>query len=168
MQPDDAAPAMRLKFDREPERVTVADDAPRPDWIFATQIIKATADVPRGRAPGPDSWTRELLLTSFTKQTMPLWELAVNGLARCDLHPTILQMFRASRLAAWRKKGSTSAPGAAPGARVIGMTSHVTKVAWKIVLAQHLRSRHFPPWLASFCKAPSRNQNHYQRQQPLA
>jgi hypothetical protein len=30
------------------------------------RITKATVDVPRGHAPGSDSWTRELRHTSFT------------------------------------------------------------------------------------------------------
>ena len=119
----------------------------KPNWINREVIIKIAATrLARAAAPGPDGWTRELLLASFCKPTLALFESMVNAIASDNVPPFAAALLRSARLAAWAKReGSTDQ-------RVVGMTSTVTKVVWKILTAQHLATHNVARNIATFSK----------------
>ena len=97
-----------------------------PDWIRADQITTVVATrLARAAAPGTDGWTRELLMVSFCKPVLPVFETLINGLARNTLRPKAAALLRSARIAAWARPGKDH--------RIIGMTSAITKTAWKLL-----------------------------------
>ena len=108
----------------------------KPSSYFPTshKVINVVArQIARVAAPGLDGWTRELMLSSFCRATSLAWESVIKmllegGFTRED------SLLRDARIAMWRKAPNVRR------ARIIGMTSCVTKVAWRIACTLHLRA----------------------------
>jgi hypothetical protein len=115
----------------------------RPAWIKAETIMAAVAHMPRVVAPGPCGWTRETLLASFCRPTVPVFERIINALATDTLHPHLAALMRAVRIAAWSKPES-------PDFRIVGMSSTLTKATWRILSHRHLASTNMGPNQALF------------------
>ena len=114
-------------FDTAPQLKT-----PRDEYATASKVILVVArQISRLAAPGLDGWTRELLLSSFCKPSAVKWEHVFKMMLDGEFTKDD-SVLRDARIAMWRK-----APGVNK-ARVIGMTSCLTKVAWRIACARHL------------------------------
>lgn len=121
------------------------DPGPETPWLHWTTFVAVTAKSPRARAPGPDRWTRELLLSSVEKASTinTTFETLVNAIARGSAPEPMMQLARAACLAAWRKPTGT-------GHRVVGMTSAITKNIWRMLTAVHLRKHRLHQCIATF------------------
>jgi hypothetical protein len=72
--PDEAHPAAAKRFRAAPEMPKEQLPCALPKWIHGAQILAAVATMARVASPGVDGWTRELLLASFCKPTIPAFE----------------------------------------------------------------------------------------------
>jgi ribonuclease HI len=101
--------------------------------LIAT-IVKR--DLAHAASPGPDGWTRELLLASFSAASKDAFAAIVNGWLgeKSILPPVVDALARASAVVAWKKP-------AANGLRVVGMTGALAKAAWKIAIATYFSPR---------------------------
>ena len=141
--PEEAAPSLARKFAPRPgpEIAAPTTTAP-PDWIHIDSLRTLAARLARAAAPGADGWTRETVLASLHPHLAPAWEFLVNAIARAQVPAgPLATLIRGGRLAAWPKTG---------GHRIVGMTSAVTKTAWKACIAQHLRCRAMHPCVATY------------------
>ena len=119
----------------------------RPEWIGRGIIMKVTGtQLARAASPGPDGWTREILIASFCKPTLGLFEILINNIAQNNVPTYVAELLRSARLAAWKKHADTS------DHRVIGMTSTIMKLTWKILTAQHLSAHNVAGNIATYTK----------------
>ena len=110
---------------------TELDDVGRPKWVSIETLVHVCAKrLARLSAPGPDGWTRELFLSSVCKGTATAIAVLMNAILSGEMQmahdPT-----RAARAAMWRKSEN--------GVRLVGLTSCISKIAWRAALIQHLR-----------------------------
>jgi chemotaxis protein histidine kinase CheA len=117
--------------------------------LIAT-IVKR--DLAHAASPGPDGWTRELLLASFSAASKDAFAAIVNGWLgeKSILPPVVDALARASAVVAWKKP-------AANGLRVVGMTGALAKAAWKIAIATYFSTRAPPRNNAAFAPAGAAN-----------
>ena len=106
----------------------------------------AATRLARAASPGNDGWTRELLVASFCKPTVALFESMVNSLAINEAPPAMMSLMRSAKIAAWRKSAANW------DQRVVGMSSAIAKVVWKILTAQHLSFHNLTRNIATFSK----------------
>jgi hypothetical protein len=131
-----AAAHIGSKLSGDPPTLSL-EHAKLPVWANAQAVAAVVArDLSRLAAPGPDGWTRELLLGSFDAGTSAAFEGVVNAIMRGSPAGEVAMILRAAHVAMWGK--------ASGGARVIGMTSVFTKTAWKLAAAWHRRSHRMP------------------------
>jgi len=135
------------RFTATSEPIPGTEPCKKPAWINREVIIKVVATrLARAAAPGCDGWTRELLIASFCKPSLALFESLINSIANNDAPPFAADLLRSARIAAWRKDPK------AWDQRVIGMTSAITKIAWKILTAQHLSNHNVARNIATYTK----------------
>lgn len=122
-----------------PASAMSTEGVPLPAWANTSVILAVVGrDLARLAAPGVDGWTRELLLPSVDRGNATAFEGIINAIVRNQLagfDSSLRDVLRGARLAMWAKE---------KGARVIGMTSVITKAAWKIAISWHLKT-HNPP-----------------------
>ncbi len=91
-------------------------------------------DVAKAAAPGPDTWTRETLLASFTPDTREVWAYIVNRIVAgrpATAEEAVLA--KSCRVAGWKKENGSL--------RTIGITNTLAKLAWKVCLGAFLPTR---------------------------
>lgn len=105
-------------------------DVQKPKFVqIETIMTYAGKGLSRLASPGADGWTRELFLASMCRGTTSAFEQIVNALMQGEtLGPA--DPSRAARCCMWKKPDSDKF-------RIIGMTSMLAKLAWKIVIAKH-------------------------------
>jgi hypothetical protein len=146
-KPEEVRAEMLAKTVRPPEPFDEDMEWKKPEWIHFETVLKAVATrSARAAAPGWDGWTRELILASASKTTVPLLELAVNAIARDEVPSQFADCLRACKVVAWAK------PQQAGKFRIVGMTSAIVKVVWRVVAAQHFLQRKLAPCQATFAK----------------
>ena len=107
----------------------------KPAWLSCSLILAtAASSLARLAAPGHDGWTRELLLASICSSNAAAFELLVNTIARGEpILPTNshIDPTKSARIAMWCKD-----PAQPKGkVRIVGMTSTVSKLTWRALLA---------------------------------
>lgn len=112
--------------------------ASTPLWHNINSILSVIgSSLSRLAAPSLDGWTRELLLPSVDRGNAQAFEGLVNDVVRGSADEVVKFVLRAVRLAVWRKPDSSSY-------RVIGMTSPIAKVCWKLAVGDHLKTHSAP------------------------
>lgn len=143
---DSAAASIAKRFVDDDEFDAPTEDILKPNWINRESIIKLAATrLARAAAPGPDGWTRELFLASWTRSSAVAFELILNNVATGTVPRSIGDVLRASRLATWAKPNGTDY-------RVVGMTSTLMKIVWKALSLQHLAAHRIAHPIATFSK----------------
>jgi hypothetical protein len=105
-----------------------------PKWVSIDSILALAARrLSRLSAPGHDGWTREIFISSVCKGTAPTIEMLINATMRGELDLGDYDLTKAARICLWRKDNGSL--------RLIGMTSTITKVAWRCAIVQHLVGR---------------------------
>jgi len=97
------------------------------------ELVKTAAGMAKAASPGPDGWTRELFVTSWTASAAEVWVMLANRAVHGTLPLEWRALMCAASVAAWPKE-----PGS-PKLRVIGCTSFILKLCWRLAVARHLR-----------------------------
>lgn len=113
------------------------ENIPLPKWVSIDTIMALAARrLSRLAAPGHDGWTREIFISSVCRGTAPVIEMLINATLRGELDLGDYDLTRAARICLWKKENGSL--------RLIGMTSTITKIAWRCAIVQHLVGRKAP------------------------